>query len=203
MPCREVRDRTNRVIAENLTPQSGAHSDTRRPQVLWAIASALTRLCRVRPQHLQHSRRRTRLPDRRYDDPNPVTGEGTLQSISQESLEMRARHDVVVRAFALEHVECGLRPGDPCRQPLTVAGHHLTAGRCGPGGQHRPDIRESEARLLRDHRSPPPGAGPRRCSGDGHPRGPVSAVLPPPNIAARVSATRTEPPPRRSTSCRH
>jgi hypothetical protein len=30
----------NRVIAENLTPQSGAHSDIRHPQVLWAIASA-------------------------------------------------------------------------------------------------------------------------------------------------------------------
>lgn len=41
---------------------------------------ALTRLCRVRPQHLQHSRRRTRLPDRRYDDPNPVTEEGCSRS---------------------------------------------------------------------------------------------------------------------------
>jgi hypothetical protein len=29
-----------RVIAENLTPQSGANSDIRHPQVLWAIASA-------------------------------------------------------------------------------------------------------------------------------------------------------------------
>ncbi|MCI0689115.1 MAG: transposase [Sporichthyaceae bacterium] len=74
-----------------------------------------------------------------------------LQSIGQESLEMRARHDVVVRArAALEHVECGLCPGDPRLQPLTVAGHHLMAGRCGPCGQYRPDVRESEARLLRD-----------------------------------------------------
>jgi hypothetical protein len=76
-----------------------------------------------------------------------------LQSVSQKSLEMWARHDVVVRAFlaALQHVECGLRQGDPCQQPLAVAGHHLMADRCGPGSQHRPDVRESEARLLRDH----------------------------------------------------
>lgn len=73
-----------------------------------------------------------------------------LQAIGQKALEMRARHDVVVRAVALDHVECGPRPRDPCQQPLAVAGHHLAAGRCGPGGQHRPDVRELEARLLRD-----------------------------------------------------
>ena len=67
---------------------------------------------------------------------------------------MRARHDVVVRAFALEHVECGLRPGDPCRKPLTVAGHHLTAGRCGPGGRRRPDIREPASFEITDRRHP-------------------------------------------------
>lgn len=64
---------------------------------------------------------------------------------------MRARHDVVVRAWAaLDHVEGGLCTGDLCLQPFAVADHHLVAGRSGRGGQHRPDVGESEARFLGD-----------------------------------------------------
>lgn len=74
------------------------------------------------------------------------------QSVGQRGPEMRTRQDVVVRAFqtALEHVQRGLRPGGPCRRSLAVPGPHLATGRCGRGGRHRPDIREPEARLLRD-----------------------------------------------------
>jgi len=61
----------------------------------------------------------------------------TLELSVEQALEVRARHEVVVRAVAVEELERGLGPRDPGSQPGPLAGRHRRPSGRGPGGQHR------------------------------------------------------------------